>query len=161
VSREALTPKQWHHLCVTYAGGANPEAVGVYIDGAAKEIDVQANTLKSTIRTRVPFKIGQRHSTAGVDGAGSQDGPPYGRALSPEEVERLARGTRGAWLASRGAADLSPAEKDELFARWLPGEDEPYRALTRKLAALEGEDRAIRLRGTVAHVMHERSEAAS
>jgi hypothetical protein len=160
VSREALKPREWHHLCVTYTGGANPDAVRVYIDGLAKETDVQATTLKSTIRTTVPLKIGQRHSTAGVDGAGIQDVRLYGRALSAEEVQRLAGGTRAAWLASRGAGQLSAPEKDELFAWWLPGVDEPYRTLTRKLAALEEEDRAIRMRGTVAHVMQERTDPA-
>src|SRR5205085_7185263 len=36
------------------------------------------------------------------------------------------------------------------------GNDEPSRSLSAKLAALESEDRAIRMRGTVAHIMVER-----
>ncbi len=159
VSREPLRPKEWHHVCVTYSGGANPESVRVYQVGVPMATDVQANALKSTIRTTVPFKIGQRHTTSGIDGAAIQDLRLYGRALSVDEAQRLARGTRAAFLASR-AAQLAAAEKDELFSWWLPGVDEPFRALATKLAVLEDEERAIKQRGTIAHVTHERGEPA-
>jgi mono/diheme cytochrome c family protein len=158
VTRDPLKAGQWHHVCVTYTGAGNAASVRVFIDGVAKDTNVQSNTLKGTIRTQVPLKIGQRHTTSGLDGAGIQDLRLYGRALSAQEVERLARGTRAAWLASRGIMQLSAPEKDELFAWWLPGLDEPYRTVAGKLAVLESEDRAIRMRGTVAHVMVEKAE---
>jgi mono/diheme cytochrome c family protein len=160
VARDPMTPGQWHHVCATYSGGANPEAVRIYVDGVAQDTTVEANALKSTIRTSVPLKIGQRHTSAGVDGTTIQDVRLYGRVLPAEEVARLARGTRAAWLASRGAAHLSGPEKDELFGGWLIGADEAYRTLAAKAAALDNEERTIRARGTEAHVMQERSEEA-
>ncbi|HEU4752096.1 MAG TPA: DUF1553 domain-containing protein, partial [Armatimonadota bacterium] len=160
VARQPLKPGEWHHVCVAYTGGANPASLAIYVDGIPQETDVQANALKSTIRTQVPFKIGQRHTTAGLDGAGIQDVRLYARALSREEAERLARGTRAAWLAARPSEQLAPAEKDELFAWWLPGIDRDYRAASERLAALQAEDRTIRLRGTIAHVAQERATPA-
>ena len=160
VTREQLKPKVWHHVFVTYNGAANPGALQVFIDGTARPTDVQANTLKNSIRTTVPFKIGQRHSTSGVDGTGIADVRLYDRALSQAEVQQISSGTRAAWLVSRGAAILSSAEKDELFTWWLPGQDEQFRSLTSKVAALENDERTIRLRGTIAHVAQERSEEA-
>ena len=154
VTREPLAAGRWHHVTLAYTGGANPESVRIYVDGTARMTDVQSNTLKNTIRTQVPLKIGQRHNTSPVEGTAIQDVRLYDRALAGNEVERLARGTRAAHLIARGT--LNPAEKDELYLWWLAGADEPYRTVAAKVAQLETEDRAIRARGTVAHVMRER-----
>ena len=159
-SRGMLSPNVWHHVCVTYNGGANPDAIRIYIDGKAQDTDVEANALKSTIKTTVPFKIGQRHSGAVVDGTAIQDVRLYARVLPVEDVTRLMRGTRNGYLIAKGAAKLSPAEKDEMFGGWLGDSDATYQTLTAKITLLEGEQQAIRARGTEAHVMQERSEEA-
>jgi mono/diheme cytochrome c family protein len=159
VTREGLPANKWTHVCITYNGGAKPESVTVYVNGVAKPTDTQQNSLKDTIRAEVPLKIGQRHTTSGVDGVGIHDVRLYGRALSAQDADSLAKATRAAYLTGRGA-QLAAAEKDELFGWWLTGKDEPYRALTGKVAALEAEEREIRARGTIAHVMQERGDAA-
>ncbi len=156
VTREPLSPGVWHHVCITYGGGAKIESVNIYIDGNRKNYDSQANALKSSIRTTVPLKIGQRHSTSGVDGVGIQDVRLYGRALSPIDARSLAQSTRVAYLVSRGSDKMQPAEKDELFGWWLSGSDEQYRTLSAKIISLQGEESMIRARGTVAHVMQEK-----
>jgi len=160
VTTEPMSAGKWHHVCITYAGNANTSGVKVYIDGTARPTADQANALKDTIRTTVPFKIGQRFSTAGIDGSSIQDVRLYGKALSAEEVGLLAHGSRAAYLVSRGSASLSAPEKDELFSWWLTGSDETYRGLAGKVAALEDEERAIKARGTQAHVMQEKSDEA-
>lgn len=159
-SKGAMTPGVWHHVCITYSGGATSDAVNIYIDGKAQDKDVEVNALKGSIHTTVPFKIGQRDSGQGMDGTAIQDARLYSRALSPDEAANLARGTRAAWLVARGAGQLSTAEKDELFGGWLTGMDDAFHALSGKVAALGGEQNAIRMRGTQAHVMQERSEEA-
>jgi hypothetical protein len=89
-----------------------------------------------------------------------QDLRLYRRALPTEEVMRLVRGQRAAYLVARGLSQRSSAEKEELFSGWLTGADATYRALSAKMLALEEEERAIRMRGSIAHVMQERSEEA-
>ncbi len=158
VANDPLQPGRWHHVTVTYTGAGNAAAVRVFIDGTPRAVTVQSNSLQGSIRTQVPFKIGQRHTTSGLDGAGIQDVRLYAAPLGAEEVSRLAQGTRAAYLASRGSG-LSAPERDELFTWWLNGEDPQFRAATGKLASLENEDRAIRARGTIAHVANERKEA--
>jgi hypothetical protein len=159
VTSEPLSPGKWHHVCITYAGTANTSGVHVYVDGSARPTADQANALKDTIRTQVPFKIGQRNTTAGIDGASIQDVRLYDRALSADDVAQIAQGTRAGYLASR-TASLAADEKDELFRWWLAGADDAYRGLAANVAKLEDEDRAIRARGTQAHVMQERNEEA-
>jgi mono/diheme cytochrome c family protein len=160
VARDALAPGVWHHVCVTYDGGAKPSSVRIYINGAARAFDTQTDSLKSTIRTQVPLKIGQRHTTAATDGAAIQDVRLYQRVVKPEEAAQLAKGTRAAWLAARGSDRLTAPEKDELFTWWLTGEDADYRTLSGRVASLEEEERAIRMRGTIAHIAQERPEPA-
>jgi cytochrome c553 len=159
VSRDGLTAGRWQHVCVTYDGTSRKDGIKVYIDGAARMTDPQADALKSTVRTTVPLKIGQRHTSSGVDGTGVQDVRLYGRALPPAEVRALAQNTRAAYLAGRGASLAGP-ERDELFGLWLENNDAPYREAAARIAALQDEDRAIRARGTVAHVAQEKDEAA-
>jgi hypothetical protein len=160
VAKAPLSPGMWHHVCITYSGGAKPESVHIYIDGVDQDKDIESNTLQGSIHTDVPFKIGQRHSTSGVDGVSLQDVRLYGRLLSPEEAMRLGRASRAGYLVSRGAAQLTAPEKDELFAGWLTSKDEGYRTLSAKVASLDAEQKAIKARGTEAHVMQERSEEA-
>jgi mono/diheme cytochrome c family protein len=160
VSRNPLSPNVWHHVCIAYSGGAKPDSVHIYIDGMAQDTDIENNTLKGSIRTDVPFKIGQRHSTSGVDGVSLQDVRLYGRLLTADEAARLGRAGRAGYLVSRGTAHLTAPEKDELFAGWLTSKDETYRTLSGKVAALDSEQKAIKARGTEAHVMQERTEEA-
>ncbi|MBC8138251.1 MAG: DUF1553 domain-containing protein [Fibrella sp.] len=156
VTREPVVDGKWHQISITYTGGMKKEAIRVYVDGVAKETDAQADALKSTIRTTVPLKIGQRSSTSGIEGMAIQDVRLYDRALGDDEVRSLASGTRTAYLVSRGTAGLAAPEKDELFAGWLTAQDAEYKELLAKMAAQEAEQGTIRQRGTVAHVAHER-----
>ncbi|MDW8207263.1 MAG: DUF1553 domain-containing protein [Chloroherpetonaceae bacterium] len=160
VTRDALEPERWHHLCLAYSGGANPDAVQIYIDGVLRSTDAQPNSLKNTIRTAVPLKIGQRHQGAQIEGVALQDIRLYRRRLGPEEADLLARTTRAAYLAAQDSAQLSDRERDELFGWWLGQEDAAYRELATRLATLEGERNAILGRGTVAHVWQEKDGPA-
>ncbi|HLJ54954.1 MAG TPA: DUF1553 domain-containing protein, partial [Chthonomonadaceae bacterium] len=159
VTTEPLSPGKWHHVCITYDGSAKTAGVKVYVDGTARPTADQANALTGSIRTAVPFKIGQRSSSSVLVGASIQDVRLYDRLLSANEASLLASSSRAGYLLSRGP-QLAPAEKDELYTWWLAGADESYRTLAGKLASLEAEERAIRARGTEAHVMHEKSDEA-
>jgi hypothetical protein len=155
-----LKPAQWHHVFVTYDGSGKAAGVRIYLDGEVQGTTVQADTLKNTIRTEVPLKLAQRHTESRIDGLLLQDVRLYGRTLPAHEVEQVKRGTRAAWLAGKPADKRSDAEKNELFAWWLPAQDEPYRALAAKITPREAEESVIKSRGTIAHVMQERGEGA-
>ena len=160
VSEDQVKPGEWNHVLVTYDGSSKAEGLKVYIGGDSRRLSVSQNTLNGTIKTSVPFKIGQRNTTARLDGLQLHDLRVYDRALTPEEVKAITAATRGAWLVSKPAAERTPAERDELYNAWLPLNDAPYRELTAKRAALEAEEAAIRSRGTIAHVFTEKSEEA-
>jgi Protein of unknown function (DUF1553)/Protein of unknown function (DUF1549)/Concanavalin A-like lectin/glucanases superfamily/Planctomycete cytochrome C len=154
-----LKPNQWHHLFVTYDGSGKAAGLKIYVNGVPQATTVQADSLKNTTRTAVPFKLAQRHTSARIDNLLLQDLRVYARTLPGTEVDRLAKTTRAAWLVSKPADKRSATDKDELFAWWLPVMDPAYQALAGKIAGLEQEETATKSRGTVALVMQEKPEA--
>jgi hypothetical protein len=60
---DALQPNEWTHVVVAYDGSKKAAGVKVYYNGQPQPTNVAADKLKSTIRTEVPFKIGQRHTS--------------------------------------------------------------------------------------------------
>jgi hypothetical protein len=156
---DPLKPGEWHHVFATYDGSGKAAGLRLYVDGVLQDRrTVAADNLKNPIRTTVPLKVAQRHSSSRLDEVGIQDVRLYGRALSADEVARLAGNSRMAWLASRPAEKRSPKEVDELFAWWLPEHAPAYQALIKKQGELRQEEAALKARGTVAHVMQEKPQ---
>ena len=162
VSKNPIPVGEWTHVFVTYDGSATIEGVGVYVNGVRQEVTVEANTLQagSTIRTEVPLKFGQRHTTPRLNGLGIEDVRIYRRQLSSDEVLNLATTSRIAAYLAKSPEDRTEAETNELYQHWLTSIDPVYQQLSASLAALKQEQTEITQRGTIAHVMNERDEPA-
>jgi cytochrome c553 len=161
VSRNPVKVGQWNHLFITYDGSGQPNGIKVYVNGVPQETNVEARSLRNTIRTTVPLKIGQRHTSSRLDGVVLQDLRLYDRTLPAAEVDRLVKGTRSAWLLGKPAKSRSDAEKKELFDGWLTSQDTAYQELAKKVGALQSEESALKSRGTIAHVMQEKPGEAT
>ncbi len=159
-SKTPLQPNEWVHVFVTYDGSGKAAGVKVFLNGVPQPVDVFTDKLTQTIRTKVPLKIGQRHTAERLAGAVLQDVRLYDRTLSSTEVEQLAKGTRAQTLLAKDAAKRTPQENEELFAWWLIALDQPSRKLADSLGPLQQEEMSLRSRGTVAHVMQERPQEA-
>jgi hypothetical protein len=160
-SKMQLQPNQWYHVAATYDGSGKASGVKVYINGAVQPVDVFTDKLQSTIRTNVPFKIGQRSAAERLTGAVLQDVRIYSRTLPPTEVDQLAKATRVAALLAKEAAKRTDPEKLELLDFWLNRHDEPYQSLHEQLSKLQQEEATLKSRGTIAHVMQERDAEAT
>jgi mono/diheme cytochrome c family protein len=160
VSKSKLEANRWTHVLVTYDGSGSAEGVKIYFNGAAQPTDIVTNKLQSSIKTEVPFKLGQRHSGQQVAGLALQDLRLYKRSLTPAEAIHLAAATRALYLATKPAAERADAETQELFEWWLNTLDIPFQEVGASVAKLEAEKAAIQQRGTIAHVMHERGDQA-
>ncbi len=136
------------------------KGVKIYIDGAAQDVNVAADTLKNSIRTEVPFKLAQRNTGARLDNLALQDLRIYGRVLSPEEVAALASVTRAAYLVALPAEGRTSAETEELYGWWLGKVDTVSAELAAHKRTLEETEAAIKSRATVAHVMQEKQDPA-
>src|SRR5690606_12287125 len=81
VSRGAVEPNKWTHVFLTYDGSSKAAGVKIYIDGPLQDTERANDQLQSTLRTKAPFKIGQRNNGDSVVNAGVQDLRIYSRAL--------------------------------------------------------------------------------
>lgn len=80
---------QWQHFAVTYDGSGSAHGVTIYIDGVRQPTVVKVDSLKGSIATREPLRIGRRQASASF--SGRIDGVfVYRRELAAEEVFRTA-----------------------------------------------------------------------
>ena len=90
VSKKTIPVNKWVHLCISYNGNRNPDAVGIYIDGVKQEKIIAQNSLKAdTIKTDNPFRIGRRFNSGQVNGTEIDEVRVYNRALSKDEVQTI------------------------------------------------------------------------
>jgi hypothetical protein len=160
VSKTPLDPNKSYHIAVSYDGSAKAGGVRVFINGEPVPVDIEADQLKSTTKTAVSFKIGQRHTSDRVTGVSIQDLRLYDRILQPQEIQQLGGLARIAELATKPKDKRTAPETEELFSWWLMNEDQAYRELNAKFQQVQAEEVAIRSRGTVAHVMQEKPSEA-
>ena len=160
VSREQVKADEWVHVLVTYDGSSKAAGVKVYFNGQPQATNVQADGLKNTTRTEVPLKLGQRHASSPLTGTSLNDVRLYERALSAGDANVLAKSSRYAALVAKPKDQRTPAETDELYGWWLETQDKPFQQATQQVQTLEREEADIKARGTIAHVMNEKSEDA-
>ena len=161
VAAEQVPANQWTHVTVTYDGSGKASGVKVYYNGQPQKTNVEADKLQNSIRTTVPFKLGQRNTSEPLSGLTIQDLRIYKLALAPAEIESLGKVSRFAGILSKAAGERTDAEKIELYQWWLGAFDKSFQDLTSRVGTLEKEQAAIKARGTVAHVMQEKPEEPS
>ena len=158
VAKEQLKADVWTSVAITYDGSGKAKGIKVYYDGKQQDLNVENKKFeKNTIRTSTPLVIGSRSVSSGAHGVGLANLRLWGRRLEAGEVEGLSRSQALAEIVKLPATERSKAA-DPLYDWWLNSSDEPYKTATAQAAALDGEQAAIRKRGTVAHVMHEKPE---
>ncbi len=159
VGTPQIPANQWVHVAVTYDGSQKASGVKVYYDGKPQATSVENDKLKGSIQTAVPFKIGQR--SAGEPFTGTiQDLRIHQRNLSAPEVDVLAKLSLYRTVLAKAEKDRTPEEKQQLYSFWLETFDETYKTGKEQLAGFEREQNDIIARGTIAHVMQEKDDAA-
>jgi hypothetical protein len=161
VGKNQIPANEWTHVCVSYDGSGKAAGLKVFYNGQQQETLVENDKLKGTIKTSVPFKIGQRSVSEPLSAAGVQDLRIYKQALVAAEVETLAKVTRFSAFLAKAADQRTDAEKNEVYLWWLGTNDADYKQRVAKVAALEQEQNTIKARSTIAHVMSERMDDAT
>src|SRR5581483_1211843 len=100
-AKTPLRPGKWYHVTASYDGSGKAAGVRITIDGEPQPVDVENDRLRSTIRTKVPLKIGQRNAGQRVNGVALQDVRVYCRGLTEEGAYQLAKSQRAADLLAK------------------------------------------------------------
>lgn len=156
VAGPPLQKQRWTHVTVSYDGSGNEKGLRLFADG--KELtqrNVQQNSLKDTIKTTVPLKIGSRNASAQTVGVRINDIRFYKAALTAAEAEAIGIDSRISYLLAQPPASRDAQEQEELFAWWLRDSAPEYKQAEAHHSHLVAEMEAIKARGTIAHVMNE------
>ncbi len=160
VAAQVLPSEQWVHFTVSYDGSSKGSGIQFFQNGTPIPAEVRNDNLKNSIKTEVPFRIGSREKQSATPGVALQDLRIYaaniGDAIWREDASRA----RASYLVTQSLDESKTKEKLELLEWYLQAKDEDYRHRREQLTSIESEHRAIEQRGTIAHVMQERSEPA-
>lgn len=152
-----LEPNKWHYVCLTYDGSAKAAGVKIYVDGRLqKNAAPQKDSLKGSIRTTVPMKVGQRHSSSLISNLMVQDLRLYKRVLNKTDVKDLALATQLTGLLNKPADKRTEPERKELFDWWLANVDAASIDINEQLASVQEQVEAIKARGGQSLVMQEK-----
>ncbi|MBM3993149.1 MAG: DUF1553 domain-containing protein [Planctomycetes bacterium] len=160
-AKTPLQPGQWYHVALTYDGSSKAAGVKLFVNGALQPTDVFTDKLKGTIKTKVPFKIGQRHQSERVKDVSLQDLRVYVKPLTGPQVDQLAKSSKAVDFLTKPAAKRTAADRNDLFDWWLVSLDDAYRTVNSLIAAVQQEEVVMKSRGTIAHVMSERKDEPS
>ena len=65
---EALSAKRWHQIIVSHDGTRRAEGLKVFLDGAMATLETRRDSLRGSIATREPLRIGRRDPNLGFYG---------------------------------------------------------------------------------------------
>ncbi len=161
-TKSPLKDKQWTHVFVTYDGSRKPSGVKIYFDGVEQPLNVTADSLNETdtIQTEHPLHIGHRSKAPLTDEIAISDVRIYERALTPQRLREMKFAGRFNYLTSRNAGNIDDKDRSSLQRDWMEMFDPAHQSLMQAKRDLESEKEAIKTRGTIAHVMHEKDTEA-
>ena len=156
-----VPPDRWTRVAVTYDGTGTTAGVRMYYDGRPVATKTERDKLgKRSIRTDVPLTVGGRHTGAfRADTLGLADLVIHGRRLADGELLRLMADPAFAAVLALPADERTGGD-GPVFDWWIAAAYPPIAEAAAAVATLEAEHGAIRKRGTVAHVMHEKDGMA-
>src|SRR5205823_4805491 len=147
-----------NHVAFTYDGSRRPDGFAIFMDGKSQSLQRSDEpSLKGSIVSDAPLQLGFA-GRRDFKGGALQDLRIYGRALRPEEVTLLFRWPQILSVLAKEPQKLSAPERDELLTLYVNRVEDAYRQTANQLLNLENEQRQIRLRSAVTHVMQERAD---
>ncbi len=117
---------KWTHVAVSYDGSKKPDGLKIYLDGKLQEFEVEANSLKGSIRTKVSTKIGRRTTSSGFSGL-VDDVVLYTRALGQPEIANLANVHPAKSILALAPSARTPEQQAALARLWSQDNDPVYR----------------------------------
>ncbi|MBI1372589.1 MAG: DUF1553 domain-containing protein [Phycisphaera sp.] len=151
-TKKKLTPKEWHHVMVTYDGSSKAAGVTVYVDGASWEWDIEQDRLSATIRTPKNLLIGTRHGGSRFTGI-VDDMRVFGRTLTASEVQALAGSDPLGPIFATPAAQRTDEQVAALRNHYLYNVDKDYKTIAARRDELKAKEAELQKPLTTVMVM--------
>jgi len=142
VSAQPLAADKWQHVAVVYDGSSKASGVRIFIDGKLAGNKVEQDSLKDSIVTQTPFKIGSRSNGGNYNGE-VDELRIYNRALSASEIQRLGGDPIKGILATP-AAKRTKDQKMALLEHYLSSQDKDYQKLVSARGDLLSQESGIK-----------------
>jgi len=142
VSAQPLAADKWQHVAVVYDGSSKASGVKIFIDGKLVGNKVEQDSLKDSIVTQTPFKIGSRSNGGNYNGE-VDELRIYNRALAAGEIQRLGGDPIKGILATP-AAKRTQQQKMALLEHFLSSQDKDYQKLVAARAGLLAQESGIK-----------------
>ena len=153
---EALTPRQWQHICVRYSGSRSDDGISIVVGGVTRRLRNSTKDLCNSAELKaVPLKLGSNFPSGGMS-----DLRIYDRFLTHDEILVLNDEFKlRKALASNADWKNLPAHQKRMLARYRSNTlDHGYRKVSREFAATQTQRDYIHSRSTTTLVMEERSD---
>jgi len=145
VAKQPLSPQTWHHLLVAYDGSRKAAGVRLFVDGKPQPFDVASDSLKDTISTDQPLRLGRRQTSLPFSGK-LDEVQFFEQALTPEQAEQLAAGqavTLESDLLAVPTAERTTEQQTRLSRAYLDRIDQEYARLKAGLADVDRQREAL------------------
>jgi len=88
ISKQAIALDQWHHIVASYDGSKKASGLRLYIDSKLETHDVIQDSLRDSIETSMPFRIGLRQKSLPFRGL-VDELKLFGNVLDDTNVQQL------------------------------------------------------------------------
>ena len=164
---EELQAGTWNRLAVSYDGSGERAGLNYYLNGEMVPTlgSEYFTSLEGNILTGQPLLLGKQTSKSGdgyeesyFTGGAIADLRVFDRAISLDEARLVSLWPVLSRARGRTSLELSKEQREALRFYFLNLKDSDYRELLVEQREIELEQREIRRRGAVTHVMQERAE---
>jgi hypothetical protein len=156
-TKQTLAPDQWYHVVVTYDGSKTAAGVKVYVNSKAEAYDVAQDSLKDSIETSQPFRIGLRQKSLPFVGL-IDELQLFGSVLTEDNVKQIESLQSVTGFADwvRVPPDQRTEEQNNQIRRfYLDRIDEEYPKIQASLAQSQKEKASIEETYPAAMVLRE------
>lgn len=150
-TRQKLTPRQWHHLVLTYDGSSQARGIRFYIDGRETAYKVMNDDLQQSMLYAKDkanwgihhFRLGQG-SVKSISNVAFDEFQAYNRPLSQLEVSQLSgQPALLTTLLQTPGASLTQTQEKLLFGYYLLAIDKDYARVQAELSAQRAKENEV------------------
>jgi len=158
-SNAPVTLNEWHHIVATYDGSKKAAGIKLYVDSKPAAISASQDTLRDSIETQQPFRIGLREKSLPYQGL-VDELQLFGTVLDENSVKQLSNFETVSGFADWTKVPLeqrTDEQRKQIQKFYLDRIDAEYSALQSKLVSAKKDKQAIEESAASVMVMREMS----